>query len=158
MTSLNDGAAEEQELIRKMKLVEALVMGGATDGEREAAGEAMKRLHERLTLYKGLRHVEYTFKMENEWHRALFVALLRRYDIKPYRYARQRRTTVVAKVSERFAVETLWPQFQKMTAMLDKHMSKITDRIITEAIHADRSEAEVVAEPHRLAEPTPEGH
>lgn len=41
--------------------------------------------------------------------RRLFLALLHRYDIKPYRYYRQRYTTVMAKISRGFVDETLWP-------------------------------------------------
>ncbi len=48
--------------------------------------------------------------MPDMWPRRVFVALLRRYGIRPYRYRRQRYTTVMAKVSQRFVDDTLWPQ------------------------------------------------
>jgi hypothetical protein len=75
----------------------------------------------------------------------LFVALLRRYGVKPYRYARQRYTTVMARVPDRFVAETLWPAYQEMSIALQTHMNHVTDRIIGEAIHADSSDAAVVA-------------
>jgi hypothetical protein len=39
--------------------------------------------------------VEFRFSLADQWSRHLLVALLRRYGIKPYRYSRQRRTTVM---------------------------------------------------------------
>ena len=62
--------------------------------------------------------VEYKFTMSDMWSRKLFVALLRRYDIKPFRYYRQRYTTVMANVSKTFVDETLWPEFQELNKTL----------------------------------------
>ncbi len=44
--------------------------------------------------------------MGDMWSRKVFVALLRRYGIRPYRYKRQRYTTVMAKVSKKFVDRT----------------------------------------------------
>lgn len=140
------GSEEERELVRRLKLVEALHAGGATEGEKQAAAEAAKRIRERLQSYANLKTAEFTFKMDNMWERKLFVALLRRYGIKPYRYPKQRYTTVMTKVPERFVAETLWPAYLEMSSALQKYMNTITDRIIGEAIHQDSSDAAVVAE------------
>lgn len=146
-TTIHD---EERELIRRLKLVEALHAGGATEGERQAASEAAKRIRERLNSYAGLRVSEFTFKMENQWERKLFMALLRRYGIRPYRYPRQRYTTVIARVPEKFVAETLWPTYLEMSQALQRYMNRVTDRIIGEAIHEDPSDAVVVVEPAQL--------
>jgi len=87
--------------------------------------------------------VEYHFSMSDMWSRRLFAALLRRYGIRPYRYSRQRHTTVMAKVSKRFVAETLWPEFQEMNRILRGYLDEITDRLITEDIYADDSEPEI---------------
>jgi hypothetical protein len=78
------------------------------------------------------------------WSRKLFVVLLRRYDIKPFRYYRQRYTTVMANVSKIFVDETLWPEFQELNKTLKFYIEDITNKVIAETIHADSSEAEVV--------------
>ena len=82
--------------------------------------------------------------MSDMWSRKLFVALLRRYDIKPFRYYRQRHTTVMANVSKTFVDETLWPEFQELNKTLKSYIEDITNKVISETIHADSSEAEVV--------------
>ena len=84
--------------------------------------------------------------MTDMWSRKVFVALLRRYGIKPYRYSRQRYTTVMARVSKRFVDETLWPEFQDIAETLKAYLSEITDRVVSQVIHQDSSEAEVVKE------------
>ena len=81
----------------------------------------------------------------------MLLALLRRHDLKSYRYRGQRYTTVMIKVSKDFVQETLWPEFQEIDRTLRDWLDQTTARIIAEAIHADSSEAAEVAEPKRLA-------
>jgi hypothetical protein len=78
------------------------------------------------------------------------MALCRRYGIELYRYRGQRRTTVVARVSRRFVNETLWPEFEQLSAVLRKHLDEVTERIIAAAIHEDTSEAVETASPAEL--------
>ena len=88
--------------------------------------------------------------MGDMWSRKVFVALLRRYGIKPYRYSGQRYTTVMAKVSKRFVNETLWPEFQEISETLQRYLSDVTERVVRQVIHQDSSEAVVVDEPRPL--------
>jgi hypothetical protein len=144
---------DELELIRKLKMIEALHMGATTGGEKNAAAEAIRRIQDRLQETQAERQeraVEYSFAMPDEWRRKLFMALLRRYGVEPYRYPRQRYTTVVARVSKRFVDEELWPQYLEMSKALETYLSQATDRIISEAVHQDHSEARVVAEAKQL--------
>jgi len=86
---------DEARLIEKLRLVEALFAGAATDGERAAAESAKQRILKRLDFWeREAPPVEYRFSLGDTWSRKVFVALLRRYGIRPYRYRRQRRTTV----------------------------------------------------------------
>ncbi len=136
---------DEFKLIEKLKLIEALFAGATTEGEKEAAGNALERIKERLKQsQKQDPPVEYKFSLGNLWSRKLFVALLRRYDLKPYRHYRQRYTTVMVKVSKTFVDDTLWPEFQELDKILELYLNDITDKIISESIHGDSSEAEVV--------------
>jgi hypothetical protein len=137
----------EQNLIDKLRLIEALFSGATTKGEKVAAELARERILERLRLMeKEEPLIEYRFTMTDMWSRKVFVALLRRYGIKPYRYSRQRYTTVMARISTRFVDETLWPEFQEIAETLKAYLSEITDRVVSEVIHQDSSEAEVVKE------------
>lgn len=73
------------------------------------------------------------------------MALLRRYDIRPYRYYRQRFTTVMAKVSKGFVDKTLWPEFLELDKELTAHLDTIAERIINQSIFADSSDAEEIS-------------
>ena len=135
---------EERQLIGKLKRIENLFVRATTTGERTAAGNALERILQRLEeTRRADRSIEYTFSMPDMWSRKLFTALLRRYGIQPYRYYRQRHTTVMARVPQRFVDETLWPEYEKLNEMLCGYLEKITDRVISEAVFADKSEVEV---------------
>ena len=90
--------------------------------------------------------VKQCFSLGDPWARRLFVALLRRYAIKPYRYSRQRSTTVMARIPRGFLNETLWPEFQELNATLVSYLDEVTTRVVSQGVHADRSAASVVAE------------
>jgi len=136
---------DHQRLIEKLKRIEALFAdGAATAGEKAAAGEARQRIRERLTAFARIDPpVEYSFALRNPWSHKLFVALLRRYNIRPYRYARQRYTTVMARVPARFVRETLWPEFVELDRTLQSYLNEETHRVIAETIDKDTSDVEV---------------
>lgn len=135
---------QEQKLIEKLQRIEALFAGAATAGEKEAASNARSRIQERLQEVQKLDPpVEYKFTMRDEWSKKLFLALLRRYGIKPYRYFRQRNTTVMAKVSVSFVDETLWPEYLELDKTLHAYLEEVTERVIAEGIYQDMEEAEV---------------
>jgi len=139
------GAMNEAKLIEKLRLIEALFAGSDAPGERAAADHARQRILERLaTLEREAPPIEYRFSMTDLWARRVFVALLRRYGLRPYRYKRQRYTTVMVRVSERFVDETLWPQFQQLSEALRAHLSEVTDRVVSQVLSDDLSEAAVV--------------
>lgn len=137
---------EEQRLLEKLRRIEALFAGATTPGEREAAAEARRRVQARLdTAERADPPTEYRFALPDAWSRKVFVALCRRHGLDPYRYRGQRYTTVQVMVSRRFVDETLWPEFQEVSRELRAHIESLTDRIISEAIHQDMSEAAEIA-------------
>jgi len=139
--------SDEARLIEKLKRIEALFAGAATQGERAAAANAMQRIRGRLKeLHKTDPPTEFKFRLADMWSRRLLVALLRRYGIRPYRHPRQKHTTVMAKVSEKFVEETLWPEFRELDNTLRTYLDEITDRVIREGIYSDTSEAEIMKE------------
>ncbi len=142
---------DEARLIDRLRLIEALFAGATTAGERDAAGRARERILEKLEAWeREAPPIEYRFSMGDMWSRKVFVALLRRYGIRPYRYSGQRYTTVMAKVSKRFVDETLWPEFQQISKTLSSYLSDVTDRVVHQVIHQDSSEAEVIEQPKQL--------
>jgi len=136
---------DERQLIEKLRRVEALFEGAGSEGEREAAANALDRLHRRLEeLQERDPAIEYRFTLADMWSRRLFVALLRRYGIRPYRYSGQRYTTVMARVPRRFVDETLWPEYTELNKVLCAYLEETTERVIRQGIHEDSSEAEVM--------------
>ena len=112
----------------------------------------MERVRQRLAEMKDTDPAtEYKFTLGDGWSRRLFVALLRRHGINPYRYRGQRRTTVMARVPRRFVDETLWPEFERLSATLRAFLDDITERVIRESVFDDDSDAEEVGEPRALA-------
>lgn len=141
----------ETDLIQKLLKIEALFAGATTSGERDSAELARQRILERLKkLLIEDPPVEYKFTFADMWSHKIFIALLRRYSLKPYRYYRQRYTTVMVQVPKRFVDETLWPEFQKINTELKTYLQEITSRIVTKVLHEDSSDAEVVEEPPRI--------
>jgi hypothetical protein len=129
---------EEQKLIDRLRKIEALFARPGSAGERAAAESARDRIRERLRLLaRTEKEVEYKFSLGDSWTKALFIALLRRYDLRPYRHRGQRHTTVMVKATRTFVDEVLWPQFQKVSETLQAHLDAVTRRIIAEAIHGD---------------------
>ncbi|HWN66826.1 MAG TPA: hypothetical protein VNM90_04250 [Haliangium sp.] len=142
--------SDEQRLFEKLRRIEALFAGAATEGERLAADAARERIRERLQALSGAEQVEHRFSLRDTWSRRIFVALLRRYGIEPYRYPGQRYTTVMARVASRFVDETLWPEFLEIHAVLASYLDDVTNHVLTQMIHGDMSEAAVVSEPLQL--------
>ena len=141
---------EIAKLIETLRSIERLYDGATTPGERKAAGLAKERVDARLREMMDDSPIEVQFSLQNRWSRKLFTTLARRYELEPYRYHRQRRTTVMLKVSQRFCDEVLWPEFQKLDDILTTHLDEIADRVIREAIHDDASDVVVRQEVLRL--------
>ena len=138
---------QEQDLIDKLRKIERLHAGATTPGEREAAADAMARIKKRLGEVERVeKAIEYRFKLNDDWSKKLFIALLRRYGLKPYRYTRQRRTTVMVRVPRSFVNETLWPQYLELSTTLRDYLEDITNRVIAEGVHGDTQDEEVVAD------------
>lgn len=138
---------DEQKLIEKLQRIEALFAGAATPGEREAAAQARDRIRARLSEQQKVDPpVEYSFNLRDQWSHKLMIALMRRYQIRPYRYPGQRYTTIMARVPKRFVDETLWPEFQELNRTLASYLSEVTDRVIVQGIESNMAEVDVAPE------------
>lgn len=135
----------ETQLREKLQKIEALFAGAGTAGEREAAEAALQRVRARLAeLEKRDPPIEMQFSMPDQWSRHLFLALSRRYGLRPYRYRRQRRTTVMLRVPQGFVNEVLWPEFEELNRALRIYLNEVTLRVIRDEVYSDASEASEV--------------
>jgi hypothetical protein len=136
----------EARLREKLQKIEALLDRAGTPGERQAAGAAAERIRARLHE-DVLRDtpVEMRFSIQDPWSRRLFIALARRYGLRPYRYPRMRRQTVVLKAPQSFLDGVLWPTFIEINSALVDYLAEVTDEIIREQIYGETGEADEVA-------------
>jgi hypothetical protein len=122
----------ESQLREKLRKIEALFAGAGTEGERLAAEAALERVRERLKEFgRQDPSIEMKFSMPDQWSRHLFLALCRRYGMKPYRYYRQRRNT---------------PEFTELDQALQSYLHQVTLRVIRDEVFADASEAQEIPE------------
>ena len=136
----------EAQLREKLRKIEALFAGAGTVGERIAAEAALERVRERLAeLERRDQPIEMQFSLPDQWARRLFLALCRRYGLKPYRLHRQRLTTVMLRVPKTFVDQVLWPEFQELNAALMHYLNEVTTRVIRDEVHRDTSEAAEIA-------------
>ncbi|HLK64817.1 MAG TPA: hypothetical protein VKU19_15335 [Bryobacteraceae bacterium] len=132
----------EQELRDKLRKITALFEGATTAGERSAAAAAIDRVKAVLAGFQRVEQpTETEFYMKDLWHRRLFVALCRRYGLEPYRYRRQRYTTVVVRAPRSFVDKKLWPEYNELSNALEEYLNEATERIIREEVFGDAGEA-----------------
>ena len=132
----------EEQLRERLRKISALFEGATTAGERSAAAAAIERVKQALAAAaKTEQPREFQFTLPDRWHRRLFSALCRRYGLDPYRYKRQRYTTVMVRVPASFVDRTLWPEYQELRAALDEYLNAATERIIREEVYGDAREA-----------------
>jgi hypothetical protein len=80
----------------------------------------------------------------------LFVALCRRYGLRPFRYRRMHRQTIIIRAPKSFVEQVLWPEFEELDAALVAYLSEITERVIREEVHGETGEADEVDETPRI--------
>lgn len=135
----------EWNLEEKLRKLEALFARPGTEGEKEAAESAISRIKARLAEFKRKEpEREYRFALRDAWSRMLFLALCRRYGLRPYRYSGQRHTTLMLRVPVSFVDQTLWPEFQELNTTLQTYLRETTERIIRESVYGDTSDEDVI--------------
>ncbi|MFM9865344.1 MAG: hypothetical protein ACKVRO_17255 [Micropepsaceae bacterium] len=138
-------------LREKLKKIEALVQGAATDAERDAAAAAIARVRAKLEPEPEGEPEDLQFQIAEDWSRHLFVALCRRNGLDPYRHTREDRATLTVRGTRAFVEGVVWRQFASVEAELRAYLTESALKIIREEIHADARE---IAE--ALPAPTPE--
>lgn len=141
----------EQRLRKKLRKIEALFAGATTQGEQAAASAAAERIRTQFAQTSAREPAEeFKFSISDPWSRQLFIALCRRYGLRPFRYTRMHRQTVMVPAPASVVNGTLWPEFLELSEALSAHLLEITDRIIREEVYATTGEADEIAEPALL--------
>jgi hypothetical protein len=142
-------AMTEAQLRDRLRKISALFEGALTSGERAAAAAAMERVKESLGAIGSAPHrtadeplVEMQFSLADRWQRRLLTALCRRYGLVPFRYRRQRHTTLMVRLKRSFLDRILWPEYIELRDALDEYLAAATDRIIREEVFNDDREAQ----------------
>ena len=143
--------SREQLLREKLRKIEALFAGAATEGEKIAAGAAAERIRKRLDQATGTeKTVETKFSIPDIWSRQLFLALSRRYGLRPFRYCRMHRQSIIVRAPKSFIDQVLWPEFEELSAALTDYLSEITERVIREEVHGETGDADEIDETPRI--------
>ena len=133
-------------LLDKIKKIEAIIASSKSDGEKQAAALAKSRLLERHEEEKASKPVEYTVPLGNHWRKKLFIALCQKYQIRPYRYKRQKYTTVMIRADSSLVENILTPEFNKYAAMLEELAEEILGDIISQIHNVKEEEIVIMGE------------
>jgi hypothetical protein len=128
-------------LYDKIKKIEALILGSNVEGERQAAKAALKRLKDSAPAIP-LQHqdaMEFSLSSGSNWNKQLILALCGKYDLKPYRYYRQKYTTVMVRCNKDFMNKVFWPEYQQYAQMLNVLVEEIATDLIAK-IHKGAEE------------------
>jgi hypothetical protein len=144
--------SDEVSLRDKLRKIEALFAGAGTQGERAAAGAAAERIRARLSEAGRIETpIEMRLSVPDPWSQRLLVALCRRYGLRPYRYPRMKRQTIIVKAPRSFIEGVLWPEFEQINAALAEYLLAVTERVIREEVFREAGDAEEVSEPPRIS-------
>ena len=128
----------EADLKRKLKAIEALLHGATTDGERAAAQNVFEKLKQKG--HDELRE-DLQFSVQDVWARKLFIAMLRKAGLEPFRLRGQRHTTIMVHGRKSFVVEVVFKQFAEAQRTLAEYLAEVTDRVIRETLGDAEAEA-----------------
>src|SRR5680860_1439111 len=121
-----------QDILERIKKIEALIRGATTDGERNAAISAKERIirkYPKIEIKKDA--VEYSLYTADMWHKKLLLAICRKYGVKPYRYHRQKYTTVMVTINKKFLEDVIWKEYLEFSEQLEELVEDITDDLIS---------------------------
>lgn len=131
---------DQEDIRERLAKLEALFAGGATPGERAAAGAAMERLQARLDGAGPAQdepEIELQYSLPDVWAVRLFVALCRKHGVTPYRYPRQRRTTVMVRVRKTAFEQTIGAEFQTLHRELTSYFGEMVEHLIANVMKSD---------------------
>ena len=130
---------DDERLRAKLAKVEALFRRAGNAGEQAAAEAALKRLKGRLGASHEDRgpEIELQFSLPDMWSVRPFLAVCRKHGVRPYRYARQRRTTVMVHARREFFDQVVLREFDLLHDELESYFEDVTDQLIERALGSD---------------------
>ena len=141
----------EEALREKLRKIEALFAGAAGPGEKAAADAAAQRIRGRLRDAQAeAKPEDIKVSVPDIWSQKLFIALCGRYGLKPFRYRRMHRQSLIVRAPRSFVDAVLWPEFQQLSSALTAYIAEITNRMIREEIHGDMADADELDEPRQI--------
>ena len=144
--ALRSVAMDDVTALDRMRTLEARVLGLPDGADLAAVHAGVERLRAQLTETRSRERDEvFTTSIPDPCARAVFLALCRRYGLKPHRHARQRRATVVVAAPPSFYEGLLWPEFQALSDVLYDSFLSLTTRALHEVL-AVRSEESFTVE------------
>ncbi len=130
-----------ENLQEKIKKIEALILGTQTKGEKNATisdkDRILKKKYPELEINRDA--VEFNLSTTDYWHKKLLLAICRKYGLKPYRYKRQKYTTVMVYVNEVFLNTVVWKEYLEYSRHLESLVDDITNDLISK-IHKEEDE------------------
>ena len=138
------------DLSDKIRKIEALITGAATEGEKEAAFLAKQRLLQKADQSP----IEYTVTNDSHWKKRLFMAVCAKHGVQTYRYKGQKYTTTMVRVTKGFMNLLLWPEFEQYARAFDELALDIMLGLIAK-IHAVKDEDELVVAGELTADAAP---
>ena len=129
----------QNDLQGRLDKLETLFRRAGTAGEKQAAAAAIKRLQTK----RQEQPVEMKMSLGDTWSVRLFIALCRKHGIRPYRYARQRRTTVMLRVTNTVFDTVLYPEFCDLHDELATYFEETTDHLIRTVMQSDGNDDDI---------------
>jgi hypothetical protein len=144
--ALRSVAMDDTTALDRMRTLEGRFLGLSGVADLAAIHAGVERLRAQLAETRTRERDEvFTTSIPDPCARAVFLALCRRYGLKPHRHARQRRATVVVAAPPSFYEGVLWPEFQALSDVLYDSFLSLTTRALHEVL-AVRSEEGVTVE------------
>lgn len=134
------------DFLDKIRKIEALIASSKHEGEKLAAAHARARLLDSLHASKAAKPIEYTAPLGNPWRKRLFIALCSKYEIRTYRYKRQKHTTAMFRATPDFVETILMPEFKKYSVMLEELVEEIINGLISQIHDVKEEEMVIVGE------------
>ena len=130
----------DRDIHEKLAKLEQLFARGATPGERAAASAARDRLQAKLDV--GVTdgadpEIELQYSLPDVWSVRIFVALCRKHGVRPYRYPRQRRTTVMVRVRQASFERTVASEFRTLYREVTAYFDETVNHLIADAMKSD---------------------
>ena len=130
----------DRDIREKLAKLEQLFARGATPGERAAAGAARDRLQASLNVeaaHDAEPEIELQYSLPDVWSVRIFVALCRKHGVRPYRYPRQRRTTVMVRARQAGFERTVASEFRTLYRELTAYFDETVNHLIADAMKSD---------------------